>query len=239
MFEDSLVESQNRIRTRSRWFAIGSFFAQAALLLLLILFPLFHPQALPRQSLERLLVAPPPPHAPARLETRRTESAPVHSPLPSLESQLRIPSRIPAAPAMIDDGGAPSMPSALGNGNGPGIPAGIDLGAPAPSIVVAKPPVPQQPVRLSGGVAAGQLLTPIHPTYPAIAKQARIQGTVIIDATISRQGMIENLRVLEGPPMLRQSAIDAVAAARYRPFLLNNEPVEVETTVRVIFSLDN
>ena len=68
MFEDSLVESQDRIRTKSRWFAIGSFFAQAGLLLLLILYPLFHPLGLPRQSIERLLIAPPPPRAPAPIE---------------------------------------------------------------------------------------------------------------------------------------------------------------------------
>ncbi len=81
------------------------------------------------------------------------------------------------------------------------------------------------------------MLSPIRPIYPAIAKSARIQGTVVIEATISRQGTIENLQVTEGPPMLRQAAIDAVAAARYRPFLLNGEPVEVQTSIRVIFSL--
>ena len=90
---------------------------------------------------------------------------------------------------------------------------------------------------ISSGVAAGQLISLIRPTYPAIAKAARIQGTVVIEATISRQGTIENLQVVEGPPTLRQAAIDAVAAARYRPFLLNGEPVEVQTSIHVIFSL--
>jgi protein TonB len=85
MFEDSLVESQDRIRTRSKWFAIGSFVAQAALLLLLILYPLFHPLALPRQSIERLLIAPPPPRAPAPVEVRRATAVSTRS-LPSLQT---------------------------------------------------------------------------------------------------------------------------------------------------------
>jgi protein TonB len=237
MFEDSLVESQGRIRTRSRWFAIGSFFAQGLLLLLLILFPLFHPQALPRQSIERLLVAPPPPQAPAPVVAHSTASpSRTHS---SLEAQLRAPSRIPGHVAMISDPGPPSF-AQIGTGvNGSGIPGGLDLGTSPPAVVGAQPPAPKHPLAVTGGVAAGQLLSPIRPVYPIVAREARIQGTVLLDATISRQGTIENLRVVDGPPMLRQAALDAVAQARYRPFLLNGEPVEVQTTIRVIFSLGN
>jgi periplasmic protein TonB len=239
MFEDSLVESQGRIRTRSRWFAIGSFFAQAALLVLLILYPLLNPLALPRQSIERLLIAPAPPQSPAHVEVHRA-TAPVSppQPLPSLQEQLQAPSRIPTQIAQVTD---PRLqpPSILigigGPANGPGIPGGISLGSAAPAIT--HPPAPKQPMKVSSGVATGLLLNPIRPIYPAMAKAAHIQGTVVIEATISRQGTIENLQVTEGPPMLRQAAIDAVAAARYRPFLLNGEPVEVQTTIRVIFSL--
>ncbi len=72
--------------------------------------------------------------------------------------------------------------------------------------------------------------------YPPIAKAARVSGTVVIQATISKTGTIENLRVISGPAMLQQAAMDAVRAWRYRPYLLNNEPVEVETTVNVIFT---
>jgi protein TonB len=102
---------------------------------------------------------------------------------------------------------------------------------------VSKPPTPKHPLTISSGVATGQLISPIRPTYPAIAMAAHIQGTVVIEATISRSGTIENLQVIEGPPMLRQAAIDAVSATRYRPFLLNGDPVEVQTSIRVIFSL--
>jgi protein TonB len=73
--------------------------------------------------------------------------------------------------------------------------------------------------------------------YPPIAKAARVQGTVVLQATISKAGTIENLRVVSGPAMLQQAALDAVKTWRYKPYLLNNEPVEVETTVNVIFTL--
>jgi protein TonB len=75
------------------------------------------------------------------------------------------------------------------------------------------------------------------PTYPPIAKAARVQGTVVLQALISKQGTIENLKVVSGPAMLQQAAEDAVRQWRYRPYLLNNDPVEVETTVNVIFTL--
>jgi len=236
MFEDSLVESQGRIRTCSRWFAIGSFIAQAALLLLFIAFPLFHPQALPRQSMERLLVAPPPPRSPAPVEVRHAST---HQALSSLQAQLQAPRTIPDRISTQTEEAPPAALPGIVIGGAPtdGAPDGLSLGLPPPAVTLAKPQAPKLPLAISSGVAAGQLLHPIQPSYPAIAKQARIQGTVVIEATISRQGTIGNLRVIEGPPLLRQAAINAVAAAHYRPFLLNGEPVEVQTSIRVIFSL--
>ncbi|HEX4581961.1 MAG TPA: energy transducer TonB, partial [Acidobacteriaceae bacterium] len=75
------------------------------------------------------------------------------------------------------------------------------------------------------------------PAYPPIARAARISGTVVLQATISKTGTIENLRVISGPPMLTQSALEAVKTWRYKPYQLNGEPVEVETTVNVVFNL--
>jgi protein TonB len=90
---------------------------------------------------------------------------------------------------------------------------------------------------ISSGVMQGMLLQKTTPVYPPIAKAARVSGTVVLQATISKTGAIENLHVLSGPAMLQQAALDAVKSWRYRPYLLNNEPVEVETTVNVIFTL--
>jgi periplasmic protein TonB len=96
---------------------------------------------------------------------------------------------------------------------------------------------PPKKINISAGVAIGNLLVKTQPVYPPIAKAARVSGTVVLQATISKTGTIENLRVISGPAMLQQAAKDAVAQWRYRPYLLNNDPVEVETTVNVVFTL--
>src|SRR5271170_7017858 len=142
MFEDSLVESQDRIRTRSKWFAIGSFLAQAGLLLLLILYPLLHPLALPRQSIERLLIAPPPPRAPAPIEVQHSTAVSAHS-LPSLQAQLQAPTTIPTH-IVSDPGDAPPPSSIIGipGGDPTGVP-GVLIGSAAPPVTVAHLPVPK------------------------------------------------------------------------------------------------
>jgi protein TonB len=86
-------------------------------------------------------------------------------------------------------------------------------------------------------MSEGDLVRKVVPAYPPLARSARIQGTVVLQAMISRQGTIENLRLLSGHPMLAPAAIDAVRQWRYRPYILNNEPVEVETQITVNFSL--
>src|SRR5262249_28307649 len=94
-----------------------------------------------------------------------------------------------------------------------------------------------QRVRISSGVANGQLISQPKPIYPVIARNNRIAGTVILKALISKSGNIENLQVVSGHPMLTQAALDAVRQWKYRPYILNGEPVEVETTVQVNFNL--
>ncbi len=98
-------------------------------------------------------------------------------------------------------------------------------------------PAPSVPIPISSGVASSIALYKVLPVYPPIAREARVQGTVVLEAIISKQGTIENLRVVSGPAMLQQSALNAVSAWRYRPFLLNGEPVAVETTVNVVFNM--
>jgi periplasmic protein TonB len=237
MFEDSLVESTGRIRTRSRWFAIGSFALQAALLTLLILIPYLYPAALPKQALTMTLVAPPPPPMRAELPAH---AATARAANPVMLATLRAPSMIPRHAAMVDDNVPGAMEVNPGDGGpGPGVADALrEIGTPAPPPVVVQPKPKQGPVRISAEVAAGQLIAPIRPVYPAIARQARIQGTVIVEAMISKEGVVEHARVMSGPPMLAGAALSAIEQARYLPYKLNEEPVEVETTVRVIFSLN-
>ena len=86
-------------------------------------------------------------------------------------------------------------------------------------------------------MSEGDLVRKILPVYPPLARSARIQGQVLLQAMISKQGVIEDLKVLSGHPMLVPAAKEAVRQWRYRPYVLNNEPVEVETQITVTFSL--
>lgn len=93
------------------------------------------------------------------------------------------------------------------------------------------------PVRVAGGVMQGMLLTQVQPVYPAEAKVKGVSGTVVLRAVVGRDGTVENLSVITGPEELRGAAVDAVSQWMYKPFRLNGEPVEVETTVVVNFGL--
>jgi protein TonB len=237
MFEDSLIESTGRIRTRSRYFAVGSFGLQALLLTALALYPFLHPATLPKQALTMSLTAPPVPPAPANLPQHATPAATHAQPI-LIDNLLAAPILIPQHAAMNVNDGAP--PSAIDTGfgkTGSGTETGLfsTLGASSPPVV--KPAPSKGPVHVSSGVATGQLLAPIQPVYPAIAKAAHIQGTVVVQAVIAKDGRIEQLRVISGPPMLQSAATEAIQKARYRPFLLNGEPVAVETTINVVFTM--
>jgi protein TonB len=102
--------------------------------------------------------------------------------------------------------------------------------------VVARAAVKVGPQHVSSGVMAGQLISSPQPSYPQIARAAHVQGVVILHATISKQGNIEHLEVVSGPPMLRANAIDAVSRWKYKPYLLNGEPAEVDFTINVNFN---
>jgi protein TonB len=156
-----------------------------------------------------------------------------------MNNQLTAPTRIPTNIKMVAEKEAPAASfgvagSDFGGGSSGGVVGGFfGETAKTPQVKVAQP----KKITISGGVMVGNLLNKTTPTYPPIAKAARVQGTVVLQATISKAGTIENLKVVSGPAMLQQAALDAVRTWRYKPYLLNNEPVEVETTVNVIFTL--
>jgi protein TonB len=101
----------------------------------------------------------------------------------------------------------------------------------------APPKVAPQKVRVSQGVLQGNAISQPKPQYPPIARQARISGSVVLQATISKAGTIENLHVISGHPMLIQAAMDAVRQWKYKPYLLNGDPVEVDTQITVNFTM--
>jgi len=132
-------------------------------------------------------------------------------------------------------GGMPGSGGLLG-----GIIGGLPAAAPPPPPKAAPPPPkPTGPMKIGGNVVAANLINPVKPVYPPLAKMARQQGTVKFEAMISKEGTIEDLKLISGPPLLVQAAMDAVKQWRYKPTVLNGEPVEVQTTIDVNFSLSN
>jgi len=150
-----------------------------------------------------------------------------------MNDQLTAPTRIPnqeaesaPPPASIDATGADGLGSSSAN-------ASMFNGHSHPNVKVAA----SKPVAISSGVATGMLVQHTPPEYPPLAKTAHVAGTVELHATISTDGTIKDLHAVSGPVMLRQAALDAVRNWRYKPYRLNNEPVEVETTINVVFTL--
>ena len=236
MFEDILLESGHQIKTKSKYYTLVGVLLNGSVLAALILYPLIYPEALPKAMMATLLVAPPPPPPPPPPPTVHVEK--VVSEL--LNNQLTAPTKIPHEIKMVKEEAAPPSAGVAGmegmGGSAGGVMGGVlgSLGTgPAPKIQAAPP----KKVVVSSGVMQGNRIGGEMPTYPAIAKAARIQGTVVLQATISRGGTIENLHVISGPPMLQSAAMEAVRGWRYKPYLLNGEPVEVETQVNVVFSL--
>jgi protein TonB len=243
MFADSLIESGGMLKTKRVWTTLFSVVVQAFMIGILILVPLIYTEALPKQQLMTFLVAPPPPPPPPPPAAAPVQAVKVVQ-TDIEDGQLRTPSKIPQKVAMIKEDVAPPPVSSMGGVVG-GVPGGVPggqmggvLGGILSSTPTAAPKLaaPQR-VRVSQGVSEGLLVNKVTPPYPPMAKMARVQGAVVLQAVISKRGSIENLRVVSGHPMLVQAALDAVKQWRYRPYLLNGEPVEVETQITVNFSL--
>jgi periplasmic protein TonB len=243
MFEDSLIESGGRLKTKRGLTTTISVIFQIGLLLVMILIPLIFTEALPKQQLMTFLVAPPPPPPPPP-----PAAAPVkvvkQIQTDIVNGQLRTPTKIPEKVQMIKEEEAPP-PAMASTGVVGGVPGGVpggQMGGVIGGIISSTPmAVPKvatpQRVRVSQGVSAGLLVRKVNPNYPPLARQARIQGQVLLQAEISKDGSIQNLRLISGHPMLAPAAIEAVKQWKYKPYLLNGEPVEVETQVQVNFTL--
>ena len=241
MFEDSLIVSGKRPGTKRLGTTVFSFVLQVMLVGVLILIPLIYTDALPKTQLMTFLVAPPPPPPPPPPPAAATVRV-VKMQSELVNGQLRQPTKIPSKVQMIKEDEAPDL-------GGGGVPGGVPGGIPGGStggviggilssthVDVPKVATPQR-VRVSSGVSTGLLIKKVTPNYPPLAKQARIQGHVLLQAEISKEGTIQNLQLISGHPMLAPAAIEAVKQWRYKPYLLNGEPVAVETQVDVVFSL--
>ena len=244
MFEDSLLDYGGRMKTKKPATVIVSFVLQFVIIGVLVLIPLIYTEALPKAMLTTFLVAPAPPPPPP----------PPAAPAPTIvhhvtriiqQGKMMAPSVIPKKVNIIKEEELPPDVASVGvvggvPGGMPGGQAGGVLGGIIGGIGGAPPPPPKaapQRVRVGGNVQQAKMVRMIQPTYPAIAKQAHIQGSVILHAIIAKDGTVQELQLMSGPPLLVKAAMDAVRQWRYQPTLLNGDPVEVDTTISVIFSL--
>jgi periplasmic protein TonB len=239
MFEDSLVESRvDTISASKRWTTLASISLQFAVAAVVIALPLLHPEALPFHADAPKMLLPLTPRPPVPVvRVERASAASTSLAAPSMVRQLTMPPLLPSRDMASSE--APTLaPIGAGMGMHDGIPGGIAPGesghgpnvSPSPARVAG-------PLHISSGVSQGLLIVPIRPVYPPIAKAAHVEGTVIVEAIISRTGTIERLHVVSGPPMLQRAAIDAIQAARYQPYRLNGAATAVETTITVNFRM--
>jgi protein TonB len=244
MFDDLVISSVNPKKTNKPWTVALSVIVQSGIVIFMILIPLIYTEALPKQMLTTFLVAPappPPPPPPAAAITR------IVKPVARLihEGKMMAPTVIPKKVNLIKEEEMPPDVGAVGvvGGVPGGVPGGSASGVLGGIIGGAgggPPPPPKATpsrIRVGGQVQQAKMLRMVQPVYPPIAKTAHISGTVILHAIISKDGNVEQLEYVSGPPLLMRAAMDAVKQWRYQPTTLNNEPVEVDTTISVVFTL--
>jgi len=249
MFEDSLFASgvsveAKRSARRRRWFALASVGLQGLILGAFLVVPLIWPETLPLVA-----VAPKVTSLFMRKPEVKVEPKPVH--VVTTNDLMRVPSQaqpmvertgvgvISRGPAIADAAEGVSLYTGGGMG-GPAFAGGSHAGSRRGKGAYRRCRQRGKKTDLlhvSTGVMAGRLLMPIVPVYPRIAIAARVEGTVVVTATIDKHGRIVGLQVLSGPMMLQAAAADAVREARYRPYLLNGEPTDVTTTISVNFKI--
>ena len=216
---------------------------------LMVLYPLIITQALPKSQLMTFLAAPPPPPPPPPPPAAAAPAPKVIHRV-SAEDMMRAPTVIPKTVQQVKDEPEPAPNAGVGVVGGvPGGVPGGQMGGVLGGVIggvlsAAAPPPPPPPkpsapkrIRVGGQVESARLIFKPTPEYPPLAKMARIQGTVKLDAVISKDGTIQDLKVISGHPLLVRAALDAVQRWRYQPTMLNGDAVEVATEIDVNFTL--
>ncbi|MBI1897835.1 MAG: energy transducer TonB [Acidobacteria bacterium] len=250
MFEQTFVGGDSK--TRKTASVMLSFGVQIFAVIIMILIPLVYTDTLPRTQLTSFLVAPPPPPPPPPPPAAAPVKVVKVAPRQFDAGRLMAPKQIPKDIAMIKEEELPPVTASAGvvGGVPGGVPGGTPGGVlggiigsvptaapPPPPVKEAPKPVTPKQIRVGGQVQAAKLIRQPKPTYPPLARQARIQGTVRFNAVIGRDGSIQNLTLVSGHPLLVPSAQEAVRQWVYQPTLLNGEPVEVVTVIDVNFTL--
>ena len=239
MFNELLESTIVQRHTSKRWTVALSTLLQTVILGVLVLTPLMRTDALRGAIFSTPLVAPPPPPPPPSRQTVGTTVRPglrlIH------DGVLWEPPRIPAHVAIIIE---PVLPPDVSNDGPVSGPFANILGRDVLATrgpAIPAPPKQTAPARIKQGgmVTAAALVSQTRPIYPVLARQVHEQGDVLLHAIIDKDGRVAQLEVVSGHPLLVQAALDAVKQWLYRPTLLNGEPVEVDTTITVTFTLSN
>jgi periplasmic protein TonB len=227
-------------RPRNPWAAIGSLACLSLLLMAAIVIPLFRTDPLPKRERLTMLYLEPP----SAVGSNATK---LQAPKPA---STYNPTSTGISAPVLKTQEAPPPPVGTTGGVAGGVPGGMVGGVPdgafsemlnnAPSVpVLAKSPMPTpvKRMRIASRVAEANLIHDVAPQYPPEAGRARIEGTVVLMAVIGTDGSVKDVRVESGLPILAQAAIDAVKQWRYKPYLIDGEPVEVDSRITINFTL--
>src|SRR2546429_2076344 len=235
MFADSLLDSALINRSHRGWTTLISLSVQALIVGALLMIPLLYTEGLPSLRLMRQTVIGPPPSQgpPPKIEPSHGRSFALKNP----SGLVLMPPKGITPETHVSVGPPPELATGGGasGSSGSGVPTGV-LNSMGDANVIPMPPRPVHHPPISHWME-GNLIHRVQPEYPPLAIQTRTQGQVVLRAVISRGGTIENLQVVSGHPLLVRAALEAVRQWRYRPYVLNGEPVEVETQVTVNFVL--
>ncbi len=239
MFADSLLETSWAQHGRRSWTTLTSFGLQAAAIGLLLMIPILQTVGLPLArtvstpiSMGRVDPGPTP-----QLHGMRTAGVQIVQ----YRGQIMLPRHLPTTMPKGDD--PAQLPPGIGDPDTMGYAGPIVSGPGFPipfsgtRAIPAAPPTANARQFRTSSMLQGSLIRRVEPAYPQLARSARIQGPVILAAIISKAGAIENLRLISGHPMLVPAAIQAVRQWRYKPYILNDEAIEVETQITVNFVL--
>jgi periplasmic protein TonB len=240
IFRESLIAS-GKSRRRNPWATVGAVTLQLVLLLAVVVIPLFHTDPLPRRETLTMLYLQPPSAAGSNATKLQA---------PKLASTYTPTSTAITAPAHKTQDTPPPPPVGTTSGVVGGVPGGVVDGVPggvfsemlgsarsAPVVAKMPDPTPVKRIRVASRVVEANLIHDVAPQYPPEAGRARIQGTVVLLAVIGTDGSVKDVRIESGLPVFAQAAIDAVKQWRYKPYMIDGEPVEVDSRITINFAL--
>ena len=240
MFADSMLETSWAQRKRRGWMTLTSFGLEAIAIAVLLTIPLLETVGLPLARTVSMPVImgrhePGPTHPPDHFRSSAVEIVPY-------SGRLMAPGRIPDKIPLGDDSTSsePSLGDVFTGDTGrsfdPGIVSNLPISGTRPVMPAPAPATITRAFRTSS-MLQGSLIRRVEPVYPPMARIAHVQGSVVLEAVISKEGTMEKLRLVSGHPMLVPAAIDAVSQWRYKPYVLNGDAIEVETQITVNFIL--